>query len=58
MGYLAPGENFENMRQLKHFRFYFGEILNRKWLLSHRNNDICYSDTVSDASYKRKFLND
>ena len=31
MGYLAPGEIFENM---KHFGLYFEGILNRKWLLS------------------------
>ena len=31
MGYLAPGENFEN-------------IPNRKWLLSYRNNDISCRD--------------
>ena len=40
MGYLATGEIFENMLQLKHFGLYFEGIMNRKWLLSYRNNDI------------------
>ena len=40
MGYLATGEIFENMLQLKRFGLYFEGIMNRKWLLSHRNNDI------------------
>ena len=46
MGYLivAPGEIFENMLQLKRFGLYFERILNRKWLLSYRNNDISYRD--------------
>ena len=39
MGYLATGEIFENMLQLKHFGLYFERIMNRKWLLSYRNND-------------------
>ena len=42
MGYLAPGEIFENMLQLKRFGLYFEGILNSKWLLSYRNNDIIY----------------
>ena len=37
MGYLAPGDIFGNMLQLKRFGF-----LNRKWLLSYRNNDSSY----------------
>ena len=39
MGYLAPGEVFEDMLQiqLKRFGLYFEGILNRKWLLSYRN---------------------
>ena len=37
MGYLATGEFFENMLQLKRF-----EIMNRKWLLSYRNDAISY----------------
>ena len=39
MGYLAPGDIFGNMLQLKRFGF-----LNRKWLLSYRNNDSSYRD--------------
>ena len=35
MGYLAPGEIFENMLLLKHFGLYFEGILNRKWLYFH-----------------------
>ena len=38
MGYLATGEIFENMLQLKRFGLYFEGIINRKWLLSYRNN--------------------
>ena len=30
MGYLAPGEIFENMLQLKRFGVYFERILNSK----------------------------
>ena len=44
MGYLATGEFFENMLQLKCFGLYFEGIMNRKWLLSYRNNDIGYRD--------------
>ena len=33
MGYLAPGEIFENMLQLKRFGIYIERILNSKWLL-------------------------
>ena len=44
MGHLAPGEIFENMLQLKCFVLYFEHILNKKWLLSHRNNYISYRD--------------
>ena len=44
MGYLAPGEIFENMLQLKRLGLYFERILNSKWLLSYRNNDINYRD--------------
>ena len=32
MGYLASGETFENMLQLKLFALYFEIVLNRKWL--------------------------
>ena len=42
MGYLATGEIFENMLQLKSFGLYFERIMNRKWLLSYRNDDISY----------------
>ena len=38
MGYLALGEIFENMLQLKRFGLYFERILNRKWQLSYRNH--------------------
>ena len=44
MGYLAPGEIFENMIQSKRFSLCFEGILNRKVLLSSRNNDISYRD--------------
>ena len=33
MGYLATGEIFQNMLQLKRFGLYFEGIMNRKWLL-------------------------
>ena len=47
MGFLiAPGENFQNMLQFKRFGLYFEGILNRKWLLSYRNNDINYRDAM------------
>ena len=42
MGYFATGEIFENMLQLKGFGLYFKGVMNRKWLLSYRNNDISY----------------
>ena len=44
MGYLSTREIFENMLQLKRFSLYFKRIMNRKWLLSYRNNDISYRD--------------
>ena len=44
MGYLATGEIFKNILQLKGFGLYFEGILNSKWLLSYRNNDISYKD--------------
>ena len=37
---------FENMLQLKRFGIYFKGILNRKWLLSYRNNDISDRDAM------------
>ena len=46
MGHLASGEIFENMLQLKRFGLYFKGILNRKWLLSYRNNDISCRDAM------------
>ena len=45
MGYSsATGQIFENMLKLKRFSLYFEGIMNRKWLLSYRNNDISYRD--------------
>ena len=44
MGYLATGEIFENMLQLKRFGLHFEGIMNGKWLLSYRNNYINYRD--------------
>ena len=44
MGYSAIGEIFENMLKFKRFGLYFEGIMNRKWLLSYRNNDISYRD--------------
>ena len=40
MVYLAPEEMFENMLQLKRFGLFFERILNNKWLLLYRNNNI------------------
>ena len=39
-GYLAHGEIFENMLQLKRFGLNFEGILNKKWLHSYGNSDI------------------
>ena len=50
MGYLAIGEIFENMLQLKGFGIYFEGIMNGKWLLSYRNNDISYGDEMLGGS--------
>ena len=44
MGYLASGEIFENILQLKRIGLYLDGILNGKWLLSYRNNDISYRE--------------
>ena len=44
MGYLTTCEIFEIMLQLKRFGLYFEGIMNRKWLLSYRNNDVSYRD--------------
>ena len=46
MGYLATGEIFENMLQVKGFGLYFEGVLNRKCLLSYKNNDISYRDAM------------
>ena len=46
MAYLAAGEIFENMLQLKRFGLYFEGIMNRKWLLSYRNKDHTWSSTL------------
>ena len=40
MGYLATGEIFENMLRLKRFGLYFEGVMNRKWLILYRYNDI------------------
>ena len=52
IGYLATGEIFENM-QLKRFGLYFEGIVNRKWLLSYRNNDISYREASGFGSMLR-----
>ena len=44
MEYLAPGKIFENMLQLKRFGLYYERIMNSKWLLLNRNDNISYSD--------------
>ena len=44
MGYLATGKVFENMLQLNRFGLCFEGIMNRKWILSYRNNYISYRD--------------
>ena len=46
------GAIFENMLQLKRFGLHFQGIMNRKWLLSYRNNDISYRDA---RGFKSKF---
>ena len=46
MGYQATREIFENMLQLKRLSLYFERIMNRKWLLSYRNNDVSYRDAM------------
>ena len=43
MGYLATGEIFENMLQLKRFGLYFEGFMNRKWLLSYSNISNIYA---------------
>ena len=49
MGYFATGEIFENMLQLKRFGLYFERIMNRKWLLSYRNNDNSYTGMLGGS---------
>ena len=46
MRYLASGEIFEKMLHLKGFGLYFEGVMNKKWLLSYRNNDISYRDEM------------
>ena len=50
MGYLASGETLEKMLHLKGFGLYFEGVMNRKWLLSYRNNDISYRDEMIGGS--------
>ena len=45
MWYLALGEIFENMLQLKRFGLNFERNLNKKWLHSYRNTDNSSSRT-------------
>ena len=53
MGYIATCEIFENMIQLKRFGLYFEGIMNRKWLLSYKNNDISYTrDAMGFGNFK------
>ena len=47
MEYLATGEIFENMLQLKRFGLYFEGIMN---ILSYRNNEINYRDAKGFGS--------
>ena len=54
MGYSATGEIFENMLKLKRFGLYFEGIMNRKWLLSYRNNDISYRDGRGSGACSRE----
>ena len=44
MGYSATGEIFENVLKLKRFGLQFKGIMDRKSLLSYRNNAISYRD--------------
>ena len=56
MGYLASGEIFENMLQLKRFGFYFERIPYSKWLLSYSSNDISYRDARGFSLKKYHYL--
>ena len=49
--YIAPGEIFENLLELKRFGLYFEGILCRKWLLSYRNNYISYRDAKRGSGH-------
>ena len=56
MGYLATNEIFKNMLQLRRFGLFFEGIMNSKWLLSYRNNDISYRDAIGlGGVLQRKF---
>ena len=57
LGYLATGEIFENMLQMKHFGLYFDGIMNRKWLYFHIEIMISAMDMLggSGACSMRKF---
>ena len=48
MEYLATGEIFENILQFKCFGLSFEGVMNRKWLLLYRNNDISYRDAPGE----------
>ena len=55
--YIAHGEIFKNMLQLKRLCLYFERIVNNKRLISYRNNDISYRDARdSETCSRRKFL--
>ena len=60
MLYLAPGEIFENMLQLKHFGLYFERILNSKWLLFYIEIMISTTEMIggSETCSQRKFCSD
>ena len=56
MGYLATSEIFENLLYtIEAFWLYFEGIMNRKWLLSYKNNYISYRDVKGGACSPRKF---
>ena len=57
MLYLALGEIFENMLQLKRFGLYFERILNSKWLLFDIEIMISTTEMLggSEACSPRKF---
>ena len=49
--YLASSEIIDNMLQLKRLGLYLDGILNRKWLLSYRNNDVSYREAKGLGAY-------